>query len=97
MERGLEKQKEKFAAMAVFLFVVIYPLFLLHGYVDVLEAKLLLMKGILIFTFCGIFLLLMTDFCLQKNKNRYLWEKGKIFFKSLSFTDKATAGVPDSS
>lgn len=96
MERGLEKQKEKFAAMAVFLFVVIYPLFLLHGYVDVLEAKLLLMKGILIFTFCGIFLLLMTDFCLQKNKKRYLWEKGKIFFKSLSFTDKAILGLSGS-
>ena len=96
MERGLEKQKEKFAAVAVFLFVVIYPLFLLHGYVDVLEAKLLLMKGILIFTFCGIFLLLMTDFCLQKNKKRYLWEKGKIFFKSLSFTDKAILGLSGS-
>ena len=80
MERGLEKQKEKFAAMAVFLFVVIYPLFLLHGYVDVLEAKLLLMKGILIFTFCGIFLLLMTDFCLQKKQKKISLGKRKDIF-----------------
>ena len=89
MERGFKKQKEKFAALAIFLFTGIYPLFFLHGYVDILEAKLLFMKGILIITFCVIFLLLITEVCLQENKRRYLLEKGKVFLKSLSFTDKA--------
>ena len=93
MERGGRIQKEKFAALAVCLIVGVYPLFLLRGYVDVLEAKLLLLKGILLLTAGGIFLIQLTDFFLQENKRQYLREKGKKFISSLSFTDKAVLGL----
>ncbi len=96
MERGLQKQKEKFAALAVCLFVGVYPLFILQGYVDVLEAKILLLKGIMIFTAGGIFLIQITDFCMQENKKQYLLEKGTEFVRSLSFTDKAVLGLSGS-
>ena len=92
-EHGIQAQKEKFAALAVCLFVGAYPLFLLRGYVDVAEAKLLLLKGILLFTAGGIFLLQLTDVCLQVNKKQYLKEKIKGFVRSLSLTDKAVLGL----
>lgn len=96
MERGLQKQKEKFAALAVCLFVGVYPMFILQGYVDVLEAKILLLKGIMILTAGGIFLIQITDFCMQGNKKQYLLGKGQEFIKSLSFTDKAVLGMSGS-
>jgi len=89
-------QKEKFAALAVCLFVGVYPLFLLRGYVDVAEAKFLLLKGILLFTAGGIFLLQLTDLCLQENKKQYLKENIKGFVRSLSLTDKAVLGLATS-
>jgi len=93
IEQNTQAQKEKFAALAVWLFVGAYPLFLLHGYLDVAEAKFLLMKGILILTAGGIFLLQITDFYLQENKKQYLRKKGTEFVRSLSFTDKAVLGL----
>lgn len=93
MERGGQEQKKKFAALAVCLFTGVYPLFLLRGYVDVAEAKLLLLKGSLLFSAGGIFLLQLTDLCLQENKKQYLKEKTKEFIRSLSLTDKAVLGL----
>ena len=92
-EQSSPEQKGKFAALAVWLFVGAYPLFFLHGYADVAEAKFLLMKGILILTAGGIFLIQITDFFLQKNKAQYLWEKGTAWVRPLSFTDKAVLGL----
>lgn len=86
-------QKKKFAALAVCLFVSVYPLFLMRGYLDVLEAKFLLLKGIMIFTVGGIFLVQITVFFQQENKKQFLIGKVTEFVRSMSLTDKAVLGM----